>query len=549
LNKEKIFVVGHKNPDTDSVCSAIVYAELLRRQGHAAASAARAGNLNRQTEYVLDRLGVPVPLLLTDVSPRVKDVVHMPPITIDRDAPLARALELLHRHDIRMLPVVDDEGMPEGLLFLKRAAERFLLPGKTEELRRVLVSPSSLVRCLEADVLHRAGGAEPEELELYVGAMAFDTFCGKISGLDPRRLLVVTGDRKDVQRHAVSLGVRILVITGSPPVDKDLLAEARRREVTIVCTGFDTANSAWLIRLSTPVHCLMEQDVPTVGLHDSLDQLRLKLLHGKVPGMMVLDGTGRVAAVATKSSLLIESPVKLVLVDHNELSQAVTGADRVDILEVIDHHRLGNFHTDAPIRFINQPVGSTCTVVAGLHRQAGLEPDPVCAGLLLAGLLSDTVILRSPTTTDIDRETAGWLGRMAGLDPQEFGQGMFAAGSVLSAYPSIRDLLLADFKEYQAGDRLFGVGQVEVVGFEEFHRVKEKIAEELAALRLSRNMTAAGLLVTDIVHETSLLLAVGDEELPYLIGYPECEPGLYELKGVLSRKKQLVPHLLKVLKG
>ncbi|MEZ4599000.1 MAG: putative manganese-dependent inorganic diphosphatase [Syntrophotaleaceae bacterium] len=549
MNRETVYVIGHRNPDTDSICSAIAYAELLRHQGRSGVCAARAGTLNRQTEFVLDRLGVSAPVLLTDVSPRVRDVVRMPAVTIDGEAPLAHALELLHQHDIRMLPVVDPEGLPQGLLFLKRAAEKFLIPGQTENLRRVLTSPEALTRCLRADVLHQIDAGEPEELELYVGAMAFETFQDKLTGLDPRRLLVVTGDRDDVLRHAVTLGVRILVITGNPVIHDDLLAEARRHRVTLLRTAFDTANSAWLIRLSTPVHCLMEQDAPTVGMNDSLDHLRLKLLHGNVPGMMVLNGSGKVAAVATKSSLLVESPVKLVLVDHNELSQAVAGADRVEILEVVDHHRLGNFHTDAPIRFVNQPVGSTCSVVAGLYRQAGLDPDPVGAGLLLAGLLSDTVILKSPTTTDIDRELAGWLGRLANLDIQEFGRSMFAAGSALSAYSTVKDLLLADFKEYQAGNRLFGVGQVEVVGFEEFYRVKEKIAEELSALRSSRKMTAAGLLVTDIVHETSLLLADGEAELPYLIGYPECEPGLYELKGVLSRKKQLVPHLLKVLKG
>jgi len=549
LSKEILYVVGHKNPDTDSICSAIAYAGLLHSQGKTGALAARAGNLNKQTEFVLDKLGVAVPLLLTDVSPRVRDVVRAPAITIDREEPLATAMDLLHRHGIRMLPVVDGDRMPQGLLSLKRAAERFLLPVRMEEIRRVLTSPASLARCLRAEVLHQVDGEELEELELYVGAMAFATFGDMMAGLDPRRLLVVTGDREDVQRHVVSMGVRVLVVTGGPTVDEDLLAEARRRRVTILRTDFDTANSAWLIRLSTPVHCLMEQEVPTVGLQDSCDQLRFKLVHGNCPGVLVLDGDGRVAAVGTKSSLLAESPVKLVLVDHNELSQAVAGADRVEILEVVDHHRLGNFHTDAPIRFINQPVGSTCTVVASLYRLAGLQPDPVCAGLLLAGLLSDTVILRSPTTTDTDRELAGWLGGLAGLDPQLFGREMFAAGSVLSSYPTVRDLILSDFKEYQAGDRLFGVGQVEVVGFDEFHAVKGQIAEELAVLRQSRNMSAAGLLVTDIVHETSLLLADGEPELPYLIGYPECEPGMYELKGVLSRKKQLVPHLLKVLKG
>ncbi len=549
MRDDTVYVVGHKNPDTDSVCSAIAYAELLRRQGRAGVQAARAGNINRQTEFVLEELGVPVPPLLTDVSPRVKDVVRPPAITIDREAPLAWALELLHQHDIRMLPVVDEDQRPEGLLFLKRAAERFLLPGRIEQSRRVLTSPAALAKCLRAEVLHQAAGDELAELELYAGAMAFDTFCRMMEGLDPRRLLVVTGDREDIQRHAVEIGVRVLVVSGRPSIAEELLADARRCGVTVLRTAFDTANSAWLIRLSTPVYCLMETDVPAVALHDPFDQLRFKLLHGKAPGVLVLDGSGRVAAVGTKSSLLAESAVKLVLVDHNELSQAVAGAERVEILEVIDHHRLGNFHTDAPIRFVNQPVGSTCTVVATLYRQAGLEPEGVIAGLLLAGLLSDTVMLKSPTTTDTDRELAGWLGRLAERDPLQFGRAMFAAGSVLSAYPTVRELILADFKEYRVDDRLFGVGQVEVVGFEEFYAVKEQIAQELAELRRSRKMVAAGLLVTDIVRETSLLLADGEAELPYLIGYPELEPGLYELKGVLSRKKQLVPHLLKVLKG
>jgi manganese-dependent inorganic pyrophosphatase len=549
VSDETVYVVGHKNPDTDSVCSAIAYAELLHRQGRRGVQAARAGNINRQTEFVLEELGVPIPPLLTDVSPRVKDVVHSPAITIDRESPLAWALALLHKHDIRLLPVVDGDQRPEGLMFLKRAAERFLLPGRIEQSRRVLISPAALAKCLTAEVLNQAAGDELVELELYVGAMAFPTFCRMMEGLDPRRLLVVTGDREDIQRHAVEIGVRILVVSGRPAISEDLLAEARRRGVSVLRTGLDTANSAWMIRLSTPVHCLMEKEVPTVSLHDSFDQLRLKLLHGKTPGVLVLDGSGRVTAVGTKSSLLAESAVKLVLVDHNELSQAVTGADRVEILEVIDHHRLGNFHTDAPIRFVNQPMGSTCTVVATLYRQAGLEPDDVTAGLLLAGLLSDTVMLKSPTTTDTDRELTVWLGRLAGRDPGRFGQAMFAAGSVLSAYPTVRELILADFKEYRVDDRLFGLGQVEVVGFEEFYTVKEQIARELADLRRSRNMVAAGLLVTDIVRETSLLLADGEAELPYVIGYPELETGLYELKGVLSRKKQLVPHLLKVLKG
>ncbi len=544
-----IYVVGHKHPDTDSICSAIAYARLRRRQGLAGVEPARAGNLNRQTEFVLQRLEVDAPILLTDVAPRVRDLVRAPAVTIDGDVPLATVLEQLHRHDIRLLPVTDEEQRPQGLMLLKRAAEGFLLPADDGSTRRVLTTMAALQLSLQAQCLHGVEERALEELELYVGAMASASFARRLAGCEPRRLLVITGDRLEIQRHALELGVRVLVVTGGGSVPKELLEEARRRRVTVLSTAFDTATTAWRARLSTPVRCLMECNCPTVGLLDSREDLRLKLLHGGCPGVLVLDSSGRVVAVATKTDLLAETPVKLILVDHNELSQAVPGADRVDIVEVIDHHRLGNFHTEKPIRFINQPLGSTSSLVATLYRQSGVEPDRETAGLMLAGLLSDTVLLKSPTTTDTDRDLAQWLGGLARLDPQLFGQEMFAAGSVLSAYDSMEELILSDFKEYRAGERLFGVGQVEVVGFEEFCGVQEALTEELDRLQKQRGLAIAGLLVTDIVRETSLLLAVGGADLPYLIGYPEREPGLFELQGVLSRKKQLVPHLLKALQG
>jgi len=549
MNNDTIYVVGHKNPDTDSICSAIAYARLRRRQGVENLHPARAGDVNRQTEFVLDSLDVPLPQLLVDVYPRVRDVVGTSVVTIDREAPLARALELFHQHNVRLLPVIDQNREPMGLLVLKRVAERFLIPGREQDLRKVLASPVSIRDCLRATALNLVAGEAVEELDLYVGAMASATFHRKMEGLDPRRLVLITGDRENIQRKAVHIGVRVLIVTGSLPVADEILELARQNGVTILSTPFDTANSAWLTRLATPVHCLVKEACETVGLPDRLDELRLKLLHSRDPGVVVLDADGTVAAVATKSNLLAPSAVKLILVDHNELSQAVAGADKVEVLEVIDHHRLGNFHTDHPIRFINQPVGSTCTLVATLYRQAGIEPDRATAGLMLAGLLSDTVILKSPTATAVDREMAEWLGERAQLDYREFGQRIFAAGSALAAYPSVRELILGDFKEYAAGDQSFGVGQVEVVNFHEFHDMKEQITADLKALKTERRLDMAGLLVTDIVQETSLLLAVGSRELPYLIGYPRIEDQLYELKGVLSRKKQLVPHLLKVLKG
>jgi manganese-dependent inorganic pyrophosphatase len=548
MRSEIIYVVGHRNPDTDSICSAMAYAELRRRQGMTDVRPARAGNLNRQTEFVLNELSLPLPELINDVHPRVRDVIAEQVVTITADTPLSQAMELFHRHDIRQVPVVDADRRPLGLLVLKRLTEHILIPRREAEIRRVLASPRSVQACLQARVLTEHQADSVEELKLYVGAMASGTFRDKIQGLDPRTMVLLTGNRENIQSEAVDLGVRVLVVTGGLPVSDAILERAREKRVTVLSTPFDTATSAWLTRLATPVGKLVVDSFIRVGLGDRVDDLRLKLLHGSDPGAIVLDRDGRVAGMATKSNLLATSPVKLILVDHNELSQAVSGADKVEILEIVDHHRLGNFHTDQPIRFINQPLGSTCTVVATLYRQSGIVPEPSCAALMLAGLLSDTVILKSPTTTDIDREIAVWLGSLAALDPEEFGRRIFQAGSALAAYPSRRELVLSDFKEFFAGDKKFGIGQVEVVSFQEFHELREEIEAALEAVKLEKRLGTVGLLVTDIVQETSLLLALGSRELPYIIGYPQAGENLYELKGVLSRKKQLVPHLLKVLK-
>ena len=546
---ERIFVVGHRNPDTDSVCSAIAYAELCQRQGRENVFPGRVGHLNRQTEFVLDTLGQQPPLLLTDVYPRLRDTVGDQPAVIDAGAPLMQALELMRQRDIRMLPVVDSDNLPLGALILKRLTEHVFLPREGQPIRQVLTSPSSIQVCLQATAVNLVDEARTDQFDLFVGAMSVDSFHKHLAGADPQSIIVFVGDRQDIQQDAIELGIRLLVVTGGLSIDDDLLSLACERGVSVLSTPFDTATSALLARMSTPVQHLAETDIPKAHLDDRLDEMRKVLMRSSSPGVMVLDDDGRVCGVVTKSNLLRPSSLKLVLVDHNELSQAVPGADQVDILEVIDHHRLGNFHTDAPIRFINQPLGSTCSVVAMLYRQAGIEPEPRIAALMLAGLLSDTVLLKSPTTTDVDRELVDWLEQRSGLDPLVFGRQMFQAGSTLAAYPSMEALLMADFKEYTVDDRRFGIGQAEVVGFQEFEGRREEILQGLESLVDKRNLGLAGLLVTDIVQQNSQFVVRGDRDLISAIGYPQLESGRFELKGVLSRKKQLIPHLLRAFKA
>lgn len=546
---EKVYVVGHRNPDTDSVCSAIAYADLCRRQGRDNVFPGRSGHLNRQTEFVLDTLGQQPPVLLPDVYPRLRDTIDTPPAVIAGAAPLLQALELMRLRDIRMLPVVDDDGRPLGALILKRLTEHLFLPGEGRPIRRVLSSPNSIRVCLKATVGNLVNEMCTEELDLFVGAMSVESFQQRLADSEPGRIVVFAGDRRDVQQAAIELGIRLLVVTGGLAVDEDLVALARQRGVSVLCTPLDTATSALLARLSTPVSYLADADVPRAHPDDRLDEIRKVLMRSSSPGVMILDDEGRVCGVATKSNLLRPSSLKLVLVDHNELSQAVPGAEQVEILEVIDHHRLGNFHTEMPIRFINQPLGSTCSVVATLYRQAGLVPDPQVASLMLAGLLSDTVMLKSPTTTETDRELVSWLEKLSGLEPFAFGRQMFQAGSALAAYPNIEALLTADFKEYEVDDCRFGVGQAEVVTFQEFEERRDEIIKGLEALLVARNLGLAGLLVTDIVQQNSQLVVRGDKDLIAMIGYPQIESGRFDLKGVLSRKKQLMPHLLRAFRS
>jgi len=547
--RDRVFVVGHRNPDTDSICSAIAYAELCRRQGRENVFAGRAGHLNRQTEFVLDSLGQEPPALLADVYPRLRDTLAGPPAVIDADAPLVQALERMRQHDVRMLPVVDAERRPLGALILKRLTEHVFLPGAGRPIRRVLTSPGSIMACLQGRALNLVEEERVDELDLDVGAMSAQSFHHRIADVDPDRIVVFTGDRGEIQRDAVRQGIRLLVVTGGMAIDDELVDMARERQVSVLCTDYDTATSALLARMSTPVRFLAEKDIPNAGPDDRIDEMRKVLMRSTAPGIMVLDDEGRVCGVVTKSNLLQPSSLKLVLVDHNELTQAVPGADQVEILEVIDHHRLGNFHTDAPIRFINQPLGSTCSVVATLFRQAGIEPESRTAALMLAGLLSDTVLLKSPTTTDTDRELVPWLERCSGRHAEQFGRQIFQAGSALAAYPGIEELLTADFKEYQVDGRRFGVGQIEVVTFQEFEERLQEIRTGLESLAGKRGLDLAGLLVTDIVQQNSQLVVYGDRALIASIGYPRLEGGRFELKGVLSRKKQLIPHLLRTFKN
>lgn len=542
---KKIYVIGHRNPDTDSVASAIAYADFKQRLGFTNVYSAIAGTPNPQTRYILQRLQIPTPVRLSDVHPKVRDVINRQPVTAQFNTSLKCALELFHQHAIRVLPITDDARLPVGIVSLLRLSEKYLA-ASTQSRREVETSVDLLAECLEATILAGAPDATIAEYHLFIGAMTGASFAARISGYERRRLLVITGDRPSIQQEAIDSRVGVLIITGGFSVNPEILARARVAGVTILSTHHDTATAAGLARLSAPLTAFIEPCFEQIGVNEPLEHLRIKLLHAQEPAVIAVEDDGTIAGIATKSSLLAPIPYALILVDHNELGQAVYGAESVEILEVLDHHKLGNPSTQQPITFMAVPVGSTCTIVATLYRERGLEPDAAMAALLLAGILSDTVILKSPTTTARDREMVLWLATLSNLDHLAFGRDIFSAGSGFSAYANKEEAVRADFKKFNAGDVNFGIGQVEVVGFAEFLEMKESLRAILQELKEKDRLDLAGLMVTDIYSETTLFLAEGKNEIAHIFGYPQLEPHLYELKGVMSRKKQLVPHLLKI---
>ena len=540
------YVIGHRNPDTDSIASAIGYAALKQSLGDSTVIAAMAGAPNPQTRYILDRLGIPDPLFLADVHPKVRDTLKRQPVTIDRQASAYEALELFNKSGVRVLPVVDGDNRPCGMLSLLRLSESYLLPCH-DKIRQVTTTLPGLVRTLAARFETGTCDDAPITLNLFIGAMLEESFSSRIDGYDPRELLIMTGNRRTIQMAAIERGVRVLVVTGGHRLEEGLLELAQNQGVTVLLTPHDTATAAWLARLSTPVACLAEQEFADIGVDKSLAALRQKLLGANISAVLALEGDGTLAGVATKSSLLAPLPYRLILVDHNELGQAVPGAESVEITEVIDHHKLGNSHSNSPISFITSPVGSTCTLVARRYRDSNVEPDRQIAALLLAGILSDTVILKSPTTTEADCQMAAWLEVCSGVVAADFGRDIFAASSSLKNYGSADRVVAADFKLFTHEKYSIGLGQVEVIGFDEFYSMKEELLDALAEVKRRDNLFIAGLMVTDITTETTLFLVEGHTRIAHVMEYPQLEPHLYELKNVMSRKKQMVPHLLKIL--
>jgi len=539
----EIFVIGHRNPDTDAICSAIGYAEFKRRTGMPEAVAARCGDTNERIDFVLETFGVPPPRFVADVSPKVRDVMQAEVLSVTPDATAAEALGLMDEHDIRVLPVLDADRRCRGLLSLFKLS-KFLFPAANRiiDSRRVLSSLTNLAETLGGQLVIGHDAHREEELILMISAMRIETFTQRMELFPLDKLAVVIGDRTNVQEVAVRKGVRVLIVTGEETIEPHILEVARKNHVSIISSPHDTLTTASLCRSAVAIRHMINEEFLSFREDAPLSAVRAEAAASGYAAFPVTDAAGRTVGILSKADFLKPVERKLILVDHNELSQAVQGADEVEIIEIIDHHRLGALTTQQPILFRNEPVGSTSTIVADCFFRHGVELPKAIAGLLLAGLVSDTLNLTSPTTTARDVEILPRLEKIAGVNAREFTEKLFASGSLLTLKPAPQ-AITTDAKEYRENGFTFSVAQIEEVGFDQFWKRKDELLVALEDYRRARKYIFSTLMVTDVTSQQSLMLVAGEKKFIDRIDYPEPQPGVFELRDVVSRKKQLLPYL------
>ena len=544
------YVIGHKNPDTDAICSAIGYAALLRAVGEEPhAIAARCGEISQRTKWVLERAGLDAPLLITDVRVNAGMIAHRKVIKVNVADTFLTAYRRMLAAEIRCVPVEDDAGNLQGILRYFDLL-KLLLPADTEGLsvRTIHVSLAKLADTLQAKSLGAVLPAAEfeEDLILLVGASSQATVDKRLKQAvaegNVQQFLVICGDRPIVQRYAIDHGARALLVTGDNPVSAEILTYAARKGVVVLLCHQDTASASTLIRCSRTVRHVMQKNFQTLGISEPISRLRKSLAATDQDLFPVIEHSGgKMIGVIAKSDLVDPPRIRLALVDHNEYAQAVNGVEEAEITEVIDHHRLaGDLVSREPIRYLNEPVGSTCTLVGRKFFHRGLMPAPAVAMCLCAGIVSDTLCLTSPTTTLLDREMLTWLGGVAGVEPQKFTDEFFAVGSLI-ANGTPEEILNADRKEFAEQGLTVSISQVEERDLHGFAARRLELETALRDLYLAQKYDLAVLAITDVALHHSMILAVGQEAALAKLPFERRDESLFHAPGVVSRKRQIFP--------
>ncbi len=538
--RERVYVAGHRNPDTDSVGAAIGYAELKQLvDPELEYLPARLGELNPQTTWALERAGAAPPHLLVHISLRAGDVMREEFPVAQEDTPLRSVGQTMVDAGLHLLPVVDEAGLLTGVLTERALARRYVRD--SHEVPQLLgpTAVGTMAGVLEGEVID--GPADQRvDGRVWVLARSLGAMLGEVSPGD----VAVVGDRHDAQLKALEMGISVLVVSSGTPVPEATLALARERRTPVISTPLDSYVAGRMITLSCPCRELADGEALTVRARDLVSEITDDIKDISYRAAVVVDRDRRPIGLVTRADLVDPSPRKVILVDHAESAQSIPGVEEAEIVEILDHHHIGSIETKHPVRATFDPVGSTSTLVAERFRDAGREPTPPTATMLLAAILSDTVVLTSPTTTPRDATVVGELADRLGLDAETFGREMFEAGSDVSGL-SADDLLARDLKAYElASGQTICIGQVETVGEVLLTRVEE-LRDAAVARAAHDGHRLVALMVTDVSVGGTHLVVAGDAALAErAFGAPAVD-GVIALPGVMSRKKQVAPPLMK----
>ena len=540
-----VYVSGHRNPDTDSICSAIAYSYLLNATNKYNAVPVRLGEINRETEYVLKRFGVEHPVLLKTVKQKVEDLNYDKVTVFSKDLTLKTAWFLLKQQNLKSAPILDEHGQLLGLLSTSNIIEGYMDQWDSEVLKKAKTPVENVIDTLEANVIYLNESLKVVEGDIHIAAMSGSEAKKRIHEND---VVIVGGDRSDDLEELISVKPSLIVLTGSLTADENVVKKCEEQGISIISTPFNTYQTSQQIVQAIPVEYVMiKGDIKTFSTDDTLDYMKEVMSETRYRGYPVIDLNNRCVGSISRFALLKGLRKKVILVDHNERGQSIPGIEEADILEIVDHHRVADIQTVGPLLFRGEPLGSTATIVTKIFDELDVEMPSHIAGLLLGAVVSDTLLFKSPTCTPVDTKIAKKLAEIAGVDIQEFAMEMFKAGTSLVG-KTVDEIFNQDFKKFSFDNLQVGVAQVNSMDIEGFLPYKKDMLDYMNKFAEDNNLEFTLLLLTDIINANSEIFVGGQRpelvEKAFNVQLTECQG---TLAGVISRKKQVVPAITAIM--
>ena len=544
----KTIVIGHKNPDTDSICSAICYANLKRCVTGENYQPGRAGAVNEETQFVLKHFNVEAPEIIENVKTQVRDIEIRETAGVKKNLSLKKAWNIMQEANVVTIPAVTEEGLLEGLITVGDIAKSYMNVYDSSILSKANTQYANIVETLEGAMIVGDETSYFSEGKVLIAAANPDMMEYYISRGD----LVILGNRYESQLCAIEMDAACIIVCEGAAVSMTIKKLAQEHGCTVMTTPYDTFTAARLVNQSMPISYFMKTEaLITFEMDDYIDDIKDVMASKRHRDFPILDKNGRYRGMISRRNLLGAKGKRIILVDHNEKSQAVEGMESAEILEIIDHHRLGTVETIAPVFFRNQPVGCTATIVYQMYQENRVEIEPWIAGLLGSAIISDTLLFRSPTCTDVDKRAALHLAEIAGVEVESYAASMFAAGSNLKGKTDV-EIFYQDFKKFSVGKVSFGVGQISSLNAGELEELKDRMLPYMAKAREEHGMDMMFFMLTNILTESTELLCEGQGAEQLIAGafrtYSEEGAGVKDhvvsLPGVVSRKKQLIPGIM-----